>query len=53
MTQRDALNTKNYTLAHQKIDFYHRNFLGRTWGNKKFLQNRKIEFAKNSEYDLM
>ena len=29
MTQRDALNTKNYILAHQEIDFYDRNFFFR------------------------
>ena len=37
MTQRDALHTKNNTLAPQKMNFEDRNFLVRNWSEKKFL----------------
>ena len=35
MTQRDARNTKNYILAHQKVHFYDRNFFLRNQVEKK------------------
>ena len=50
MTLRDALITKNYIWALQKINFKDRNFFVGNCG-KKFLWNWKIELAKNAEYD--
>ena len=51
MTQRDALITKKNLLAHQKINFYNRNFLFRLIEVKKIsLQLEKI-IGKNAEYD--
>ena len=50
MTQRDALITKNYIFAHQKINFIIEIFSSEVEA-KKFLQSWKIELAKNVEYD--
>ena len=50
MTQHDALITKNYIWANQKINFEIKIF----WSEievKKFLWNWKIEFAEIAEYD--
>ena len=51
MTQRDAIIMKNYIWAHQKINFYHRNFLVNKLRLKKFLWNWTIKLAKNAKYD--
>ena len=50
MTQRDALITKNYIWANQKINFEIKIF----WSEievKKISLKLKIELAKNAEYD--
>ena len=50
MTQRDALMTKNYIWAHQKINLKIENY----WSEielKKVVWNWKIELAKNAGYD--
>ena len=38
MTKRDALITKNYIWAHQKINFYDRNFFVKSLGEENFLE---------------
>ena len=38
MTQRDALITKNYILAQQKINFSNGNFILRNSGEKNFFE---------------
>ena len=50
MIERDALITKKYILAHQKINFIIEIFSSEVEA-KKFLQSWKIELAKNVEYD--
>ena len=51
MTQRDSLIRKKNLLAHQKINFYDRNFFVRLIKVKKiFLQLENI-IGKNAEYD--
>ena len=50
MIERDALITKKYILANQKINFIIEIFSLEVEA-KKFLQSWKIELAKNVEYD--
>ena len=50
MIERDALITKKYILANQKINFIIEIFSSEVEA-KKFLQIWKIELAKNVEYD--
>ena len=51
MTEREALITKKYILAHQQIKFFGWIFFRQKLRLKKNLQNGKIELAKNVEYD--
>ena len=50
MIERDALITKKYILAHQKINFIFEIFSSEVEA-KKCLQSWKIEMAKKAEYD--
>ena len=52
MTQHDALITKNYIWAFQKINLKDQNFFVRNWGEKNFFKIWNIELDKNGEYDL-
>ena len=46
MSQRDALITKNYILAHPNMNFYDRNFFVRNCGEKNFFQIGKYIWLK-------
>ena len=51
MTQRVALITKKNLLAHQKINFYDRNFFVRLIEVKKISLQLENIIGKNTEYD--
>ena len=53
MTQRDAMITKKNLLAHQKIDFYDRNFVVRLIEVEKISLQLENIIGKNAEYDSM
>ena len=46
MTQRDALNTKNYTLTHQKTIFNIEIFWSELWVKKNFFKIGKYNWKK-------